>query len=288
MLDRSRMISLKTALGKSCCAVLGRRNTVRLARFLLNYARLDVPNDMEDNGELLVQDVMLRYMPEGRIVVFDVGANLGLWSSSLLHRAAARGRNDVDVHLFEPSSATYQMLADRIQRDPLRDRLHAVPLAVSDTEGEATFYSPAPGAGTSSLYRHATLPASLATETIRTCTLEGYCAARKLRSVFFVKSDAEGNDFRVLQGARALLERKEIELLQFEYNHRWITARFFLRDAFELAAEHGYLLGKITPRGIEFYPEWDPELESFQEANYLVCRPHWRSRFPEVSWWKTP
>jgi hypothetical protein len=36
------------------------------------------------------------------------------------------------------------------------------------------------------------------------------------------------------------------------------------------ATSLGYRVGKVTPRGIEFYEAWHPELESFKEGNY-VC-----------------
>ena len=62
-------------------------------------------------------------------------------------------------------------------------------------------------------------------------------------------------------------------MAQFEYNHRWILGRFFLRDAFELVQAFGYRVGKLTPRGVEFYPGWDPELETFVEGNYVACAP---------------
>lgn len=58
---------------------------------------------------------------------------------------------------------------------------------------------------------------------------------------------------------------------QFQYNHRWIHARAFLLDAFELLTPLGYRLGKLTPFGVEFYPHWDPELETFVEGNYIAC-----------------
>jgi hypothetical protein len=35
----------------------------------------------------------------------------------------------------------------------------------------------------------------------------------------------------------------------------------------------GYSLGKLTPRGVEFYPGWDAELETFVEGNYVACVP---------------
>jgi hypothetical protein len=58
-----------------------------------------------------------------------------------------------------------------------------------------------------------------------------------------------------------------------------------LKDAFELLLPLGYKLGKITGKGLEFYPDWHFELESFREGNYLACLPEWSSRFPQVKWW---
>lgn len=57
------------------------------------------------------------------------------------------------------------------------------------------------------------------------------------------------------------------------YNHPWIFARAFLRDAFGLLTAHGYRIGKLTPKGVEFYPGWNAELETFVEGNYVACDP---------------
>jgi hypothetical protein len=48
----------------------------------------------------------------------------------------------------------------------------------------------------------------------------------------------------------------------------------------------GYKLGKLTPRGVEFYAHWDPDLETFVEANYVACLPEIAAKLPVVSWWK--
>jgi hypothetical protein len=82
-----------------------------------------------------------------------------------------------------------------------------------------------------------------------------------------------------------MLKRQAIGVLQFEYNHRWIGGRWFLRDAFDLLLPLGYALGKITPRGIEFYDRWHYELETFREANYLACTPSHVPTFPSIGWW---
>ena len=100
-----------------------------------------------------------------------------------------------------------------------------------------------------------------------------------------LKIDTEGHDLSVVEGAGELLRTGSLDVIQFEYNHRWVFSRRYLRDAFELFEPLGYCIGKVTPHAIEFYKGWHPELESFREGNYLACRPEWMARFPRIPWW---
>ena len=70
-------------------------------------------------------------------------------------------------------------------------------------------------------------------------------------------------------------------------SHRWILGRFYLRHAFEFLLALGYRVGKVTPRGVEFYPGWDADLETFVEGNYLACDPEVAWELPAVTWWKS-
>jgi hypothetical protein len=143
-----------------------------------------------------------------------------------------------------------------------------------------------PAAGRNSFYP--VLDADRAAqETVVTTTLDSYAEQSGIARFALVKVDAEGHDLAVLRGARALLAEHRIKVAQFEYNHRWVLARFFLRDAFELLLEVGYRVGKLTPRGVEFYPGWDPDLETFAEGNYLACDPEAAAGLPAVTWWKS-
>ncbi len=117
-------------------------------------------------------------------------------------------------------------------------------------------------------------------------TLDNYADQEELDRLALVKIDTEGHDLAVLRGAHGLLAERRISTLQFEYNSRWIMARSFLRDVFEFLEPLHYQLGKLTPHGIEFYPSWDPELETFTEGNYVACLPTIASRLPSVAWWK--
>lgn len=119
-------------------------------------------------------------------------------------------------------------------------------------------------------------------ESISLSTVDAFCVERALERVTLLKIDAECHELAVMRGAAGMLKARAVELVRF--NWRWIEARCFLPDAFELLGEYGYRLGKITPRGAETYEAWHPELESFREANYLAFLPEWSGKLPTIEW----
>ena len=268
-------------------SALGRRNLVRLARLLTNASRLDVPNDMDSNGELLVQREALKEAPSNRpVVVFDVGANVGLWTRALAAHSGERA-NDLLVYAFEPCSSTAETLKSNIESWGLQGRVRISRSALSSSRKTGVMYCEGAGAGRNSLYAlHG--QTALSTETIECETLEEVCRSEALDHLDLVKIDTEGHDLEVLRGARGMLSRRAITMVQFEYNARWIDARCFLRDAFAILEEFGYRVGKVTPMGIEFYASWDPELESFREANFVGVVPALAERLPRIPWWNAP
>lgn len=274
--------TLQRHLGAVARGLLGRRNAIRLGRLLMDAGRLDVPNDMATNGESLVQKTFLREAPQGeKLVVFDAGANVGLWTRSLFAHADAVGRGDLQLHLFEPSSATHARLAGNLEGWALAGRVRTVPRGLSDRQGSAELFVNHELAGSNSLHR----AGHGESEKIELTTLDAYCAEQGIERVHLLKCDLEGHDLIALEGAARMLERGALELVQFEYNWRWTEPRKLLKDAFALLEPHGYTLGKITPLGVEFYPGWHPELENFRECNYLACQAPWTDRLPRVAWW---
>lgn len=270
-----------TATDAACCA-LGRRAVIRAARYVLLRARLDYPNNMTVNGELALQRWTLALAPGGEVHVADVGANVGLWSRSLLAAASVAGRaSDVRLHAFEPDAGAYA----RLERSLGGTRASLGAVALSDRQGTSAFHVVAPAAGTNSLHPATGVPA--ATETVPTITLDSYAAGSGVPGFALVKIDTEGHDLAVLRGACGLLAEHLIAVVQFEYNHRWVFARAYLRDAFDLLTGLGYRIGKLTPKGVEFYPGWDAELETFVEGNYVACEPRAAEALPAVRWWKT-
>lgn len=249
---------------------------VRLGRFLSNEARLDVPNVMENNGELMVQRVVLQHA-KSKAVIFDVGANVGEWALAC-HRQDAGSK--AQIYAFEPSAPTFKRLSDSVKAFP---NVTLVRSALSNHTGRAFLQIAGELAGSNSL-EISTAPTT-STEPVELITADEFCQSHNIGHIDLLKIDAEGHDMMVIEGARGLLSRKAIGVVQFEYNWRWVEPHRTLLDAFKFFEPLGYRIGKVTPNAIEFYPKWHFELETFREANYVACLPEWTEHFPKIKWW---
>jgi FkbM family methyltransferase len=273
----------KAMAGSVLMECIGRRNLARIARFLTNTARLDVPNDLHNNGESIVQRCVLKHSPsDHELIVFDVGANIGEWSMQLLN--ISKERQNSCLYAFEPVTSTMVMLQANLNAIESTWQVTPVQLALSETIGRTEIFVVRDGAGTNAIVPDPR-EAINRTELVQVSTVDDYCEANGIDEIGLLKVDAEGHDLFVLRGARRLLERKKIHVIQFEYNHRWVWSRVTLFNVFEYAESVGYRIGKVTPKGIEFYDVWHFELERFVEGNYLFCRPDWVDKFPQIAWW---
>lgn len=272
-MERARRLARTAERGVE--KLVGRRGLARFARFLTNEVRRDGPNCIEANGEQLVQRVVLDNARNP--VIFDVGAHYGEWSESLIRLA---GDRPLRLHAFEPAAFSYKRLSHRLEGYAVVERA-----GLSDRSRQATLHIPHEGAGSSSVVPFQGHGRAVGAEEIRLVTLDHYCTERGIDRITLLKTDAEGHDLAVLCGGTDLLEDGRIDVVQFEYNSRWIDSRAFLADAFALLDPYGYRIGKVTPAGIEFYHAWHVELETFREGNYIACRPDWLDRFPRIQWW---
>ena len=267
---------------RSLMRLSGRGFPYRLGRFLMNEARFDVPNDPARNGEREVQATVLRYRQPGRrIVVFDVGANVGDWTCAIVEQAEDLA--SLDVYAFEPCSGTYDILLSRI--GSLSEPANVVPVrkACSSSAGTGALHIVGIGAGTNSL---TCTEHTDSVEQVELVSIDDYCHTSNIDRVSLLKIDAEGHDVEVIKGATRMFQLQNVDVVQFEYNQRWIFNNAFLRDVFNILSPLGYRIGKVTPYGVEFYEKWDWELETFREGNYLACLPQWITRFNRIvpSW----
>ncbi len=68
--------------------------------------------------------------------------------------------------------------------------------------------------------------------------------------VSVLKIDVEGHDYFVLRGARQLLQRRRIDLVQFECNSTWAATGVTLSAAINFLREFGYRVLHLRPAGL--------------------------------------
>jgi FkbM family methyltransferase len=234
------------------------------------HARGDIANDYGANGEEMIQECAVRAAlsrAPRALICLDVGANVGAWSLGLLKKCAELGLQDVRLHAFEPAPAAAEVLSAALMHHPC---VRCERLAMSSASGNDFMFVTGDTAGSNSL--HGAFEATGRRIPIEKTTIAAYCVAHGIAEIDLVKCDTEGHDMEVIEGAMPMLREGRIAILQFEYNHRWIGSRHFLKDAFERAGDLGYAIGKVGPRHVEVYERWHPEHERFFEGNYVLVR----------------
>ena len=138
----------------------------------------------------------------------DIGANHGVYTLEMA-RCSGHGR----VWSFEPTSAPRGRLLRSVQANGLQDRVTVVAAALADSDGEASF------AVSDNSELNSREGAGARRETVRQLTLDGYLAAQGINErIAFVKLDAEGDEHRVLAGARRFFAEQS-PVVMFEFKH---------------------------------------------------------------------
>lgn len=250
----------------------------KLGRRLYMQARGEAHRNLPaTSGEVYVQLGLVQISNSIEdVVVFDVGANRGQWTSQLLSLLSGRdvGSRPIKIYAFEPAPASRLSFSDRIGSLEGSEQVDLLPLALSDMPGKAEFAIWSDTAGTNTLAfegkRRADAKDVL---NVDVETIDNVIGDKGLSRVHLIKIDAEGSDARVIFGAENALNQELIDVVQFEYNGRWIYSRNYLKDVFDVLDGTPYLIGKVRSDCIELYDSWHPELERFFEANYLLIHP---------------
>lgn len=203
-----------------------------------HFSRLSVSTDAGLNGE----NALARHIAPHVRAFVDVGGNRGDWTAHLLQHAG----NAPFGLVFEPNEGCRRILQVRFSNSP---GVEIVGAAVSDYAGQTEFFESGADSQLSSLDL-ANAGENATRHVVPVVTLDEELASRGWDRVTLVKIDTEGNDYFVLRGARSLLERRRIDVLQFECNHTWGAAGTTLRGAVNLLRSHGYRVCHLRPEGL--------------------------------------
>jgi FkbM family methyltransferase len=228
----------------------------------MGYGEGDSPATSGEDGVLMYIRSCLQV--GGPVTVFDVGANVGLYTDQVLRRWG----DQTHVWCFEPSPATFAALYKRLGEHP---NVTLENLGLSDTGGSATLYTRGEGSKIASLYKRNNGPWRLTgSEQVRVETLDSYCDQHGIDAIDLLKLDVEGHELSVLQGAARMLEGGAVRFVQFEFSAASIDSRVYFRDYWELLSR-SHNLYRVLAHGLTPIMDYDYTQEVFDHAtNYLA------------------
>lgn len=188
-----------------------------------------------------------RYIPADGVVV-DVGAHAGQFAK-LFARCAASGR----VYAVEPAAYARSILSAVVRLHRLAN-VTILPVALGAETRESQLSTPIKASGSHGFgLAHLGVPEErwlrVATETVTETTLDVLAGDLRLDRLDFIKADIEGNEVRLLAGARETIARFRPRLLVELNDAHLARAGDTMADAFALMAGLGYNVFVLGPGG---------------------------------------
>lgn len=222
--------------------------------------------NMDLNGEFRF---LSNYLSTGPKVVFDVGANVGEWSLCALKTSPLS-----KIYAFEPTPYIFRVL----EKNTKGKNISCFNYAICKEDGYSNFYlynNPCEDdfSGCNSIYERSILKNEYNRKTkkilIQTKSLDDLCDKRNIKEIDFLKIDTEGNEYNILLGAKNLLAKGSIKVVQFEYGGTFIDAHTYLKDCFYYLKNLDYKIFRILPTGLLQIDDWDDRLENYAYSNYV-------------------
>jgi FkbM family methyltransferase len=240
----------------------------------ISYGGLRMPCDLREAlqrqyyffGTYLLEEHLLeawRGFARDAKVVFDVGANAGIYSL-----AALDAQPRAEVHAFEPTPEIAARVRHTAEINGLAGLVvHEV--AVSNYDGQAILRrcDPADGGneGMNFIVRDRSEDGALRVPAVR---LDTVCAERGISHVDLVKLDVQGSEGDALEGAAGLLSRGAIGVVFMELN-------FAPERGDDCPATNS--VKRLQAAGFEFAapsatPQWAPAGDWLHGCSDVICR----------------
>ncbi len=210
-----------------------------------------------------VVDFLSHYLKPG-MVVFDVGANIGVYSLLSAKYVGDHGA----VHAFEPTPETFARLCANAELNGFT-YIHLNQLAVAEKHGTSMLHLYEQN-GMNSLAAQDWAGKPLGQVMVKTISLDEYVSAKDLPRVDLLKVDVEGAELSVLKGAYGLVSGANPPVVLCEFADK-TTCNFSyqatsIRDFLET---RGYRLYRWDSRVSSLTPE--PRRPNYRLYANLVC-----------------
>lgn len=240
---------------------LQRKNRLGKLLFSASQSFLNALNNKINDPDLSGENWFLQNLNHSEIkVVFDVGANVGNWSKKIVEV-----NPEAEIHAFEPVPATFEKLKNNLKGFP---NLKLNLLGLSSESGKLNFNFYPDSSYLSSAFEH---DLGKEGQLIEVDVIQGdqYCEQNDIQQIDLLKIDTEGFESKVLKGFTSMFESNKIRLVQFEYGPMAIDSKFLLSDFYKFFETHGFRVGKIFPKWVDFKP-YSKDMENFVLSNFVA------------------
>lgn len=199
--------------------------------------------------------------------VLDVGANEGDYAKHFLNKEGCK------IHCFEPNQETFKLLKSKHGNN---DAVKLYNLGLSNEATETVIYDTqqSDGSRLATIYKDVIedlFQKDIKESSILLKTLDEMIGELGVDSIDLLKIDTEGNEYKVLQGAKQTLKRDMIKVIHFEFNMMNVVSRVYLRDFIELLGN--FNIYRLLPNelvAIDYSRPLTNELFAFQ--NIIAIR----------------
>lgn len=200
----------------------------------------------------------------GNPVVFDVGANIGKWSTNF------RSQNPgCRLYLFEPQTACQEKI--RILN---LANAQLICSAVGNETGNRVLYSSSEFDGSASLSERQDSffqDTQYKTFKVNVIKLDDFIRNEAINFVDFIKFDIEGHELDALAGLRETINRKAVGAFSFEFGSGNLNSKSCFRDFWKLISPL-YDISIITPGGGQFpIQSYYEDLEYYRGVSNFVA-----------------
>ena len=218
----------------------------------------------QNSGEISVMKYIKNKLhAETKIIIFDVGANVGRYSLLLQDVF----QDNCSIHAFEPSKGTFQKLLLNIEN---KENVNLNNFGFGDENKKMMLYYDSPGSGLASVYkRRLEKHAMNKNEEIEIKTIDSYCNDNNIKHIHFCKLDVEGHEFKVLKGAEKMLNSGSIDFIQFEFGGCNIDSKTYFKDFYYFFKDN-YTIYRILKDGLRQIKKYKEKYEIFVTTNFLV------------------
>jgi FkbM family methyltransferase len=192
--------------------------------------------------------------------IFDVGCNVGEWS-----RMTRSFQSLANIHMFELVPRVYQQM---IRNHVIDDNMYPNSFGLSNETKDVVIKEVLDNTRVSTMVLNLRHDNSVLKKAV-VVHPETYTQYHDIDYIDYLKIDTEGHEYFVLDGFKNMIEQGKIGCIQFEYGYACILTRKLLIDFYQLLTPYDYILGKLTPEGVQFKDYILPD-EDFQGPDYIA------------------